>query len=168
MINQDQPVGAVMVIGGGIAGIQASLDMANSGYRVCLVEEKPAIGGAMAQLDKTFPTNDCAMCVISPKLVEAGRHLNIELLSLARVQSVSGCAGNFEVEVMQLPRYVDMEKCTSCGECDKVCPVQRPNAFDQGLGTRKAIYKLYPQGMPAAYAKAMGSPFMKNCPWPAA
>ena len=166
MNHQDQPVGAVMVIGGGIAGIQASLDMADSGFRVYLVEEKPAIGGVMAQLDKTFPTNDCAMCVISPKLVEAGRHLNIELLSYARVRSVSGSAGDFNVEVLQQPRYVDMEKCTSCGECEQVCPVERPDDFNQGLGSRKAIYKLYPQGMPAAYAieKRSIAPCKATCP----
>jgi len=164
--DSNKPTGAVMVVGGGIAGIQASLDMANSGYMVYLVEEKPAIGGVMAQLDKTFPTNDCAMCVISPKLVEAGRHLNIELLTTTEVQRVSGESGNFTVEVLSHPRYVDIEKCTSCGECEKVCPIDRPNAFDQGLRSRKAAYKLYPQGMPSAYAveKRGTAPCKATCP----
>jgi len=155
-----------MVVGGGIAGIQASLDMANSGYLVYLVEEKPAIGGVMAQLDKTFPTNDCAMCVISPKLVEAGRHLNIELLTMTEVSAVSGEAGNFRVDLLRHPRYVDPEKCTSCAECETVCPIERPNAFDQGLRNRKAAYKLYPQGMPPAYAieKQGTAPCKATCP----
>ncbi|MFO7861958.1 MAG: FAD-dependent oxidoreductase, partial [Desulfosalsimonas sp.] len=104
-----------MVIGGGIAGIQASLDMADSGFRVYLVEEKPAIGGVMARLDKTFPTNDCSMCILSPKLVEVGRHINIELLTLSEVNSISGEEGDFEVSITQHPRYVDMDKCIACG-----------------------------------------------------
>ena len=108
-------VGAVMVVGGGIAGIQASLDLAESGYKVYLVESRSAIGGKMAQLDKTFPTNDCSMCIISPKLVEAGRHLNIELLTLSEVDAVSGQAGDFTVNLRHMPRYIDMDKCTACG-----------------------------------------------------
>ncbi len=159
-------IGSVMVVGGGIAGIQASLDLAESGYLVHLVESKPAIGGVMAQLDKTFPTNDCAMCIISPKLVEAGRHLNIDLHTLTDVEAVSGAAGNFEVRLKQRPRFIELEKCTSCGECAKVCPIDAPNAFDQGLGLRQAAYKLYPQGMPSAYAidKRGIAPCKATCP----
>ncbi len=119
----DKKVGSVMVIGGGIAGIQASLDLADSGYKVYLLEESPAIGGTMAQLDKTFPTNDCAMCVMSPKLVECGRHLNIEIITNAELKKVAGNAGNFKVEVKKHPRYVDEDKCTGCAACTLHCPV---------------------------------------------
>ena len=106
-----------MVVGGGVAGIQASLDLAEAGYYVYLVESSPAIGGVMAQLDKTFPTNDCSMCILSPKLVECGRHLNIKLLTLSEVADVSGTQGNFQVRVIQHPRYVDVNKCIACGLC---------------------------------------------------
>ena len=144
-------VGAVMVVGAGIAGIQASLDLAESGYYVYLVESSPAIGGTMPMLDKTFPTNDCSMCILSPKLVECGRHLNIEILTCADVQSVEGEQGNFTVKVRRRPRYVDVEKCKGCGECAEACPVDVPSEFDQGLGERKAIYKPYAQAYPNAY-----------------
>jgi NADH:ubiquinone oxidoreductase subunit E len=113
-----------MVIGAGIAGIQASLDLANSGYLVYLVDKNPAIGGVMAQLDKTFPTNDCSMCIISPKLVEAGRHLNIELLTNSEVTGISGQPGQFEIELLKKARSVNMEKCTGCGVCLENCPVR--------------------------------------------
>jgi heterodisulfide reductase subunit A len=149
--HQDQPVGAVMVIGGGIAGIQASLDMADSGFRVYLVEEKPAIGGIMARLDKTFPTNDCSMCILLPKLVEVGRHINIELLTLSEVNAISGEEGNFEVSITQHPRYVDMDKCIACGLCAEKCPSKVPNAYDGNLSNRKAIYVQYPQAVPLKY-----------------
>jgi heterodisulfide reductase subunit A-like polyferredoxin len=165
-MKQDPLVGAVMVVGAGIAGIQASLDLADSGFLVHLVEKHPQIGGIMAQLDKTFPTNDCSMCVISPKLVEAGRHLNIDLHTMAEVLEVSGQAGNFKVTLEQKPRYIDLDKCTACGECTKVCPVDVENRFDEGLRDRKAIYKLYPQGMPGAYAvdKRGTAPCKATCP----
>jgi NADH:ubiquinone oxidoreductase subunit E len=117
--------GAVMVIGGGIAGIQSSLDLADSGFKVYLLEETPAIGGTMAQLDKTFPTNDCAMCVISPKLVACGRHLNIDLITNSEILGVTGEAGAFTVKVKQKPRYIDPAKCTGCGACTQNCPVTR-------------------------------------------
>jgi heterodisulfide reductase subunit A-like polyferredoxin len=158
--------GAVMVVGGGIAGIQASLDLAESGFKVYLVESNSAIGGKMSQLDKTFPTNDCAMCIISPKLVEAGRHLNIELLPLTEVLSVDGEPGHFSVTVQEKPRFVDMAKCTACGECAKVCPIEIPNLFDERLRARKAAYKLYPQAMPGAYAieKRGTAPCKVTCP----
>ena len=115
--------GSVLVVGGGIAGIQSSLDLAESGFKVHLLEETPAIGGTMAQLDKTFPTNDCAMCVISPKLVGAGRHLNIKLTTNAEILGLSGEAGNFSVTIKKKPRYIDADKCTGCGACTQNCPV---------------------------------------------
>ena len=155
-----------MVVGGGIAGIQASLDLAESGYYVYLVEKKSAIGGVMAQLDKTFPTNDCSMCIISPKLVECGRHLNIELLTLSEIEAISGDPGNFKIKVRQNPRFVDPAKCTACGECTKVCPIDVPNQFDEELRARKAAYKLYPQAMPGAFAieKRGTAPCKATCP----
>jgi len=116
--------GAVLVVGAGIAGIQASLDLANSGYRVYLVEQSPTIGGTMAQLDKTFPTNDCSMCIVSPKLVECARHPNIELLTYADVEKVQGEAGRFLVSVRKKARSVDSAKCTGCGLCQAACPVR--------------------------------------------
>jgi len=122
--------GAVMVIGGGIAGIQSALDLADSGFKVYLVEATPAIGGNMARLDKTFPTNDCSMCILSPKLVEAARHRNIELLTLAEVQGVTGSAGHFQIEVKQKARYVDATKCTGCGLCLTQCPTRNLPRFD--------------------------------------
>jgi len=126
------PVGAVLVVGGGIAGMQASLDLADQGYRVHLVEAKSAIGGHMAQLDKTFPTNDCAMCTISPKLVETGRHLNIDLHVDTEVVGVDGQAGDFTVTLRKKPRYIDVTKCVGCGDCAGVCPVVLPDASTRG------------------------------------
>ncbi|MBN2125438.1 MAG: FAD-dependent oxidoreductase, partial [Deltaproteobacteria bacterium] len=165
-MDQKTPNGSVMVVGAGIAGIQASLDLADSGYLVYLVERDSAIGGVMSQLDKTFPTNDCSMCIISPKLVECGRHLNIDILTMTDVLEVNGEPGAFQVRVLERPRYVDMTKCTSCGECAKVCPIEIPNLFDQGLRNRQAAYKLYPQAMPSAYAidKRGTAPCKATCP----
>ncbi len=159
-------VGSVLVVGGGIAGIQAALDLADSGYFVHMTETKSAIGGVMAQLDKTFPTNDCSMCIISPKLVECGRHLNIDLMTLTEIEAVSGDVGNFTVKLRQNARYIEMDKCTACGECAKACPIETPNLFDEGLRDRKAAYKLYPQGMPSAYAieKRGTAPCKATCP----
>ncbi|WP_022663791.1 FAD-dependent oxidoreductase [Desulfospira joergensenii] len=158
--------GSVMVVGAGIAGIQASLDLADSGFLVYLVDKDTAIGGTMAQLDKTFPTNDCSMCIISPKLVEAGRHLNIELLTMTEVEDVSGEEGNFTVTLKQAPRFIDLEKCTACGECTKICPVELPSEFDENLQNRKAAFKLYPQAMPSAFAieKKDRAPCRLTCP----
>jgi heterodisulfide reductase subunit A-like polyferredoxin len=165
--TQDKDVvGSVLVVGGGIAGIQAALDLADSGYYVHMTETKSAIGGVMAQLDKTFPTNDCSMCVISPKLVECGRHLNIDLMTLTEIEEVSGDVGNFTVKLRQNARYIEMDKCTACGECAKACPIETPNLFDEGLRDRKAAFKLYPQGMPSAYAieKRGTAPCKATCP----
>jgi heterodisulfide reductase subunit A len=116
----EDKVGAVMVIGGGIGGVQAALDLAESGYKVYLIEESPAIGGVMAQLDKTFPTNDCSMCILSPKLVECGRHLNINVITNVEMKGVKGEAGNFQVTLSRKPRYIDINKCTGCGECASI------------------------------------------------
>ena len=159
-------VGAVMVVGGGVAGIQAALDMANSGFYVHLVETKPAIGGVMAQLDKTFPTNDCSMCIISPKLVECGRHLNIEIHTLTDVTGIDGEPGNLKVTLKKQPRYVDLAKCTGCGECANVCPVTISDAFNAGLADWKAAYRLYPQAIPAAFGikKLDRAPCTLTCP----
>lgn len=157
---------AVLVIGGGIAGMQAALDVADAGYKVYLVEKEGWIGGHMAQLDKTFPTNDCAMCTISPKLTEVGQHPNIELLLNSMVVSFEGQEGEFTARILKRPRFVDLSKCNACGECVKVCPVELPSEFDQGLSKRKAIYKAYPQAIPNAMAitKLQRPPCVLSCP----
>ena len=144
-------MGSVMVVGGGIAGVQAALDLANAGFFVYLVEKSPAIGGVMAQLDKTFPTNDCSMCILSPKLVEAGRHLNIQLITQAEVEALEGEEGNFVATVREKARYIDMDKCIACGMCAEKCPRKAEDAFNQGLIKRKAAYVLYPQAVPLKY-----------------
>ncbi len=160
------PTGAVMVVGGGIAGMQASLDLADQGFKVYLVEKSSAIGGKMAQLDKTFPTNDCAMCTISPKLVETGRHPNIELLTDSEVLDIDGDVGDYRVQVRRQPRYVDVDVCIGCGDCAGVCPVVIPDMFNEGLAPRRAAYKLYPQAVPNAYAieKLGVAPCRDACP----
>lgn len=122
--NGKKKVGAVLVQGGGIAGVQASLDLANSGLKVYLLEQSPVIGGMMARLDKTFPTGDCATCMVSPKLVECARNLNIEILTLSELDRLEGEPGNFKATVKRKPRYVDEDKCTGCGVCTQVCPVK--------------------------------------------
>lgn len=139
---------SVLVVGGGIAGIQASLDLANMGFKVHLVEKSPSIGGRMAQLDKTFPTNDCAMCILAPKMMEASSHHNIELLTYCEVEKVSGGLGKFKVKVRRKASFVDWSKCTGCGLCVEGCPVIISNEFDQGVGKRKAIYLYFPQAVP--------------------
>ncbi|MBA7594747.1 NADH-quinone oxidoreductase subunit NuoE [candidate division WOR-3 bacterium] len=125
MGNDKKVSGSVVVVGGGIGGVQASLDLAEQGFKVYLVEKGPSIGGIMAQLDKTFPTNDCSMCILAPKLVTTGRHPNIEVITNAEVEGLAGEAGNFVVAVKKNPRYVDLDKCTGCGDCMKNCPVTK-------------------------------------------
>ncbi len=151
LVAPRKQVGAVLVVGGGIAGIQASLDLVECGFKVYLLESSSAIGGVMSQLDKTFPTNDCAMCILAPKLVECGRNLNIELLTLAQIESISGEPGNFEVRVKRLPRYIDPEKCTGCGECARHCPVRAINEYNEGLDLRDGVYVRYPQAVPRSF-----------------
>ena len=148
-----------LVIGGGIAGIQAALDMANTGYEVVLVERSPSIGGHMIQLSETFPTLDCSQCILTPKMVEVSKHPKIKLLTYSEVQDVSGYVGNFKVKILKKPTYVDPEKCTLCDECLKVCPVVTSNEFDLGLTGRRAIYIPFPQAIPATYTLDI-----KNCP----
>jgi len=147
----EDKVGAVLVVGGGIAGIQASLDLADSGFKVYMLDEAPSIGGVMAQLDKTFPTNDCAMCILAPKLVGAGRHSNIQLITNARVKKVDGEAGNFKVALTRRARYVNEAKCTGCGVCAQKCPVEAIDEFNEDLSERGSIYIKYPQAVPLAY-----------------
>jgi heterodisulfide reductase subunit A-like polyferredoxin len=164
--NKNKTVGAAMVVGGGITGMQSALDLANSGYKVYLVEKSSSIGGRMSQLDKTFPTNDCSMCMISPKLIEVAKHRNIELLANTEVESVSGQAGNFSIKVNKKARYIDLDKCTGCGDCVTACPVDLKNEFEQGLNNRKAVYKKYPQAIPGvvAISKDLRAPCKINCP----
>jgi heterodisulfide reductase subunit A2 len=140
-----------LVIGGGVAGIQSALDMADSGYKVYLVERSGSIGGRMAQIDKTFPTMDCSICILAPKMSEAGRHPNIEVLTFAEVKDVSGHIGNFKVSVHKKARYVTSE-CTSCGDCTDVCPQLVPDEFEAGLAFRKAIHIPFPQAVPSQFA----------------
>ena len=140
-----------MVIGGGIAGINAALDLAEMGFKVYLVEKKESIGGHMAQLDKTFPTLDCSICIEGPKMVEVARHPNIEIISFADILKVEGFVGNFKVKVRKNPRYVIEEKCTGCGECRNVCPIEYPNEWDEYMGVRKAISVPFDQAVPLVY-----------------
>ncbi len=164
---ENDNVGAVLVCGAGIAGIQASLDLAGSGFKVYLLDSAAAIGGRMAQLDKTFPTGDCSMCILSPKLVECARNKNIEIITLADIQNVSGRSGRFKVKIRQNPRYIDIKKCDACGDCAEVCPVSLPNEFDGGLGARKAVFRPYPQAIPNVFtiSKSIGrAPCKASCP----
>jgi heterodisulfide reductase subunit A len=137
-----------LVIGGGIAGIQAALDIGDMGFKTYLVEKTPSVGGRMAQLDKTFPTLDCSACILTPKMVDVARHPNVELLTYSEIVGIDGYVGNFNVKIKKKPRYIDMEKCTGCGECFNGCPVEIPNEFDMEKGIRKAIYMPFPQAVP--------------------
>ena len=157
---------AALVVGGGIAGIQAALDIADAGYPVYLVERLPSIGGHMAQLDKTFPTLDCSACILTPKMVNVGAHPNIHLMAYSEVTDVKGYVGNFRVTVRRKPRYVDVDKCTGCSDCAEACPKSLPNEFDLGLSTRKVIYRPFPQAVPNAFVidKVGIAPCQNACP----
>lgn len=156
-VNKNQPLFTstipvhkkCLVVGGGIAGIQAALDVAEAGYEVTLVEREPSLGGKMVMLDKTFPTLDCSACISTPKMAEAGSHPHIKLMSSCEISAITGYIGNFQVTIRQKPRYVDHDTCTGCGLCEEKCPTKVKNPFDQGLAQRKAIYKLFPQAVPA-------------------
>jgi heterodisulfide reductase subunit A len=140
-----------LVIGGGIAGINAALDLAEMGFKVYLLEKTESIGGHMAQLDKTFPTLDCSICIEGPKMVDAGRHPNIEIISYADLANVSGYVGNFQVTIKKKPRYIIQDNCTGCGECKEACPIEYPNDWDVNMGVRKAISVPFEQAVPLVY-----------------
>jgi heterodisulfide reductase subunit A-like polyferredoxin len=161
-----KPVGSVLVVGGGIGGMQAALDLAESGYKVVMAEQSSAVGGRMVQLDKTFPTNDCSMCTISPRLVSLGLHPNIQVMTGTTVSRVEGEAPHFSVTLHHEPRYIDTDKCKACGECEKVCPIEESNVFNMGMDARKAVHKLYPQAVPNAYVieKKGSAPCRHACP----
>ena len=154
--------GDVMVVGGGISGIQASLDLATAGFKVFLVEKSATIGGKMAQLDKTFPTNDCSMCIESPKFLECQRHPNIAILTLAEVVQVSGAAGDFTVTLKMRPRYVLEDKCTGCTSCVEQCPVAVPDPFNQGISSNKAVHMFFAQAVPLTPYIDENCLFLKN------
>jgi len=139
------------VIGGGVAGIQAALDLADTGYKVYLIEREPSIGGRMAQIDKTFPTMDCSICILAPKMSDAGRHKNVELLVNSEVSDVSGYIGNFKLKIHSKPRFIVDKLCNACGECAKACPIEVPNEFDANLIPRKAIYTPFAQAVPSTF-----------------
>ena len=141
--------GSILIAGGGIGGMQSAIDLAESGFKVYLVQKESSLGGTMSRLDKTFPTGDCAMCMLSPKLVEVGRHPDISLYSLSEITNIKGEPGNFTVTIKRYPRYVSEEKCTGCGLCEEKCPKKVPNEYEQELSERKAIYVLFPQAYPA-------------------
>jgi heterodisulfide reductase subunit A len=149
---------ATMIVGAGIAGISAALDLANAGFHVYLIEREPSIGGKMSRWDKTFPTLDCSSCILTPRMAEVGANPNIDLLTLAEVIEVNGFVGNFNVKIRQQPRYVDVDKCTSCGDCSTICPVDVPAEFEARLSYRKAIYIPFAQAVPSAYLLDM-----ENC-----
>ncbi len=140
-----------LVIGGGVAGIQAALDVANAGFEVLLVERSPSIGGRMAQLSETFPTLDCSQCILTPKMVEVDRHPNIRILANSELEEVTGFLGNWRVRIRKRATYVDPEKCNLCGDCVGACPVRVPSAFDEGLSERAAIHIPFPQAIPSSY-----------------
>ncbi len=137
-----------LIIGAGIAGMQAALDIANAGYEVVLVERLPSIGGRMAQLSETFPTLDCSQCILTPRTVEVGHHDHIQLLTYSEVEAITGQAGHFQIRIRRHAAYVDWDKCTGCGLCQEKCPKKVPAEFQRGIGLRKAIYTLSPQAVP--------------------
>lgn len=147
----DQETNAALVIGGGVAGMQAALDIASQGFQVYLVERSPSIGGRMAQIDKTFPTLDCSACILTPKLSEVSRNKNIKIMTLSEVGSVSGTIGNFHTRIHRKARFVKEDLCSGCGNCTVECPVEVSNEFDMDIGFRKAIYVGFPQATPNVY-----------------
>ncbi|MFX1356071.1 MAG: FAD-dependent oxidoreductase [Promethearchaeota archaeon] len=147
-MSETNKIGAVMIVGAGIGGCQAALDLADSGLKVYLVDKNPSIGGVMAKLDKTFPTNDCSMCILAPKLVAVDRHPNIELITYSDVLDLEGKPGNFNAKIRKRTRYIYEDKCTGCGECIQQCPVRVPDEFNENLDSRKAIYLQFPQAVP--------------------
>lgn len=155
-----------LVVGGGIAGIEAALKIAESGHVVHLVEREPSIGGNMAKFDKTFPTMDCAACILTPKMVAAGQNENMRLYTSSEVTDVSGYVGNFKVKISKRASYVDPAKCTACGDCAKVCPVDLPDPFNEGMSTRKAAYKMFAQAVPNVFniEKKEQAPCRVACP----
>jgi len=163
---KNKHLGAVLVQGGGIAGVQASLDLANAGFKVHLVEKSAAIGGMMAHLDKTFPTGDCATCIVSPKLVECARNLNIEIHTLSELERLEGEPGNFRAVLKKSPRYIKESICNDCGDCTKACPVEIDDRFNRGLGTRKVVQKYNAQAIPnkPALLKLGHAPCKVTCP----
>jgi len=156
----------VVIVGGGIAGMQAAIDIGNSGHTAYLIEKDTTIGGHMLQFDKTFPTLDCAACIGTPKMVEVGQNSNIILFSFSEVTHVSGFIGNFTLDIKRKPRYVNEDLCTGCGECANVCPVSIPNPWDMGIGERKAIGRSFPQAIPITFniEKKDRAPCRLTCP----
>ena len=144
--------GKVIVIGGGIGGIQCALDLADTGYYVYLLEQSPTLGGTMARLDKTFPTNDCSTCMFSPKLVQVAGHGNIEILTSSQLLELEGQPGRFTARIQKNPLYIDAEKCISCGQCAEKCPKKVPVGFNGDLSLRKAAFLTFPQAVPLKYA----------------
>ncbi|MBC7338679.1 MAG: FAD-dependent oxidoreductase [Firmicutes bacterium] len=161
-----EPLGSVLVVGGGIAGMQAALDLAEGGYFVHLVTSGASLGGRMAQLDKTFPTNDCAMCLLGPRMTECLNHPNIQIHTLTTLQNLDGGPGHFRARLLRRPRYVDEKECTGCGDCTAVCPVEVPDEFNLGLSRRKAIHRPFPQAVPNKFLidKRGKSPCQQACP----
>jgi len=157
---------SVLVLGGGVAGLQAANDLAGLGFHVYLVERSPSLGGRMAQLDKTFPTNDCSMCILAPKMIECASHPNITLLTCAELESLSGKISNFTATVRKRTRYIDEKKCTGCGDCATACPVELPGEFEMNLSNRKAVFKPFPQAVPNVFSitKRGISPCKDGCP----
>jgi heterodisulfide reductase subunit A-like polyferredoxin len=166
VLSESGKRGSVLVVGGGIGGMQAALDLADSGFKVHVVQRESSIGGTMSALDKTFPTGDCAMCMISPKMVATGRHLNIEIHTQSELTGLAGEAGNFTATVLKKSRFIDPAKCTGCLACVEKCPVEMPSEYDQGLIKRTAINRRYAQAVPGTVTidKAGISPCRVDCP----
>jgi len=163
--TKDEKIGSVLVVGAGIGGMQASLDLVESGFKVYLLDKSGGIGGTMSQLDKTFPTNDCAMCIMSPKLVEVGRDKNIELIPFAELKELDGTAGHFRAKILRHPRRVDPDKCTGCGLCQQYCPLELSSEYNQTLTRRKAIFIDYPQAVPNTHViDRKEAPCQLTCP----